>query len=206
MKEKKSFKDEEFNARRVNKDYIPDDEDRKHRGQTSSRYFLFYYREWCRRARKKAMKDDKAIMKIRTLLMETIEEHYLNNEGGVYLENIGYLCHMVVPNRKLLSYTGVGTKFLTRKKMNGFYYKHLCIPIEKKGTKYYNLDLSWLLVKKCKELMEKGVRYRFLYREVIDRTHRVKPWSLIRIWEPKFTKYVYYRMVGGKRLFRKQKE
>lgn len=152
-------------------------------GTTCSNYFYTFYREWCRRRRWIGIKDRKEAMALRVIVWHTILEHYLENEGGVYLENLGYLCHMIIPNQS------VGNKICTlngKAYRNGYRYRHVCLEIRRNRAHYFYLDLSKATMQKSREAMRRGRRYRFLYREVLASLYTNKSWRPSIIYEDKF--------------------
>ena len=45
--------------------------------------------------------DKNDILECQSLIWKVIRDRYLEDEGGVYINNIGYLCHKINPNRKI---------------------------------------------------------------------------------------------------------
>ena len=141
----------------------------------SSQDFPAFYRFFMknsRRGRKRIIKKNADILYLQSVIWKTIVEHYLNNIGGVYIDNLGYLCHRIVPRQ---SFPITRNKRIVAKiETNGYVYRHECLDFlwMKRDKKiYYHLHLSKILKKKSNELMKKGVKYKFLYREVMAKKH-----------------------------------
>lgn len=113
--------------------------------------------------RRHVISDRRDIMQCHSLIWKTIRDHYLENEGGVYINNIGYLCHVIRPVRTL--YINPVTKDINRKGTDGYKYSHECMDFMPKN-KFFHLVLQPALKKKSRNLMNSGRRYKFLYREV----------------------------------------
>lgn len=129
-------------------------------------YFVPFYRSLLKKraARyKHVLSSKEEILECQSLIWRTVAEHYIENDGGVYINNIGYLCHIICPVRKL-SICKI-TNDINRKHTDGYKYTHDCMDFLPKN-KYFHLVVQKSLRKKCHDLMNKGKRYKFLYREV----------------------------------------
>lgn len=146
----------------------------------SSKYFAFYYHRVMRGDRKKPKKgmiiDPKEILNIQNEIWKTVADHYINNDGGVYIDHIGYLCHIIVPRQSYVA----SKYFVRRQSTNGYRYKHIGLEIEKE-RRYYHLIPHPYLVLKCKKEMIKGKRYRFLYNEVVTRVDVLRMWIMKKV-------------------------
>lgn len=138
------------------------------RTRITSNHFYSFYRRMMRLYKKKKglIKDRNDLMDLQSLIWETVADHYLNNEGGVYIDNIGYLCHMMIPCKMLRVSDLFGT--LIHGSTNGYKYKHMVLCLDSDKT-YFQLDISKALQKKSNDKMSKGKRYKFLYREVMSK-------------------------------------
>lgn len=129
-------------------------------------YFLRFYRSIMSKngkRRKHTIVDKNDILECQSLIWKVIRDKYLDNEGGVYINNIGYLCHKINPNRKIYLNKLTGT--INRRGTGGYSYVHTCIDFMPRN-RYFHLYISPALNKECRLVMESGRRYKFLYREV----------------------------------------
>ena len=116
---------------------------------------------------------------ILVVIWKTIAEHYIRNEGGVYLDNIGYLCHIIRPEKKF----SIRGKLSKKRVMAGGYgYRHVCLQMEMtrlgRMRHYVSVDISGFMKKQCDAFILKGYKYKFLYRESLEwnrRRHINKP-------------------------------
>lgn len=75
--------------------------------------------------RKHTIVEKNDILECQSLIWKVIRDKYLDNEGGVYINNIGYLCHKINPNRKIYLNKLTGT--INRRGTGGYSYVHTCI-------------------------------------------------------------------------------
>lgn len=115
------------------------------------------------RRRKHYISDNKDIMECQSLIWKVIRERFEEDEGGTYINNIGYLCHVISPNRRI--YLNPVTNTINRRGTGGYLYSHTCIDFMPRN-RYFHLYIMPELVRKCRRLMNGGRRYKFLYREV----------------------------------------
>lgn len=159
------------------------------RSRIKTSYFIPYYRvfavERCR------ISDPVMVRRVVDLLWRTIKKHYVENEGGVYLDNIGYLCHIIKPERKFVLRNSVSKN---RVMTGGYGYRHVCLQMEKTvlgRMRYYaSVDLLKSLKRLCDRNNARGNKYKFFYREILEwnkgrhinkpkRFYNVKCWSKI---------------------------
>lgn len=132
------------------------------------KFISFYYHIMARYrvGIKKTVFDVKDLRKIQSEIFKTIREHYVNNDGGVYINNLGYFCHMMVPESRMA--ITPFNKTIRYEHTNGYMFKHLVLD-DRKGTgKYYSIfsDVLALVKKESNTKIKNGKRYKFLYREV----------------------------------------
>ena len=156
------------------------------RCRITSNYFYSFYREYLKSKRLKPITPREDAVRIQSLLWQVVLEHYMDNEGGVYLDNLGYLCHMIRPRRRFYYNRKFG--LINHEHTNGYSYRHFCIVIRKSVKRYFNLKLQVSITKRCRYRMNKGLRYRFLYREVNAKLYKKKGWVLKNIYKPEFLK------------------
>lgn len=111
-------------------------------------------------SKKRLIKDRMEVLRCLSIILKTIAEKYINNEGGVFISNFGYLCHIMKPERKIFI-NGL-TKEVARKSTGGYMYRHLCLdfmPVNQFFHFYFGKAI------KCKiaKFMNKGYTYKFLY-------------------------------------------
>ncbi len=129
-------------------------------------YFIPFYRSIMARRRSRhrhVISDARDIIECQSLIWKTVADHYLENEGGVYINNIGYLCHVICPVRSLSINRVTGD--INRKGTDGYKYTHCCVDFLPRN-KFFHLVVQDALKRKSRELMNAGRRYKFLYREV----------------------------------------
>lgn len=129
---------------------------------------------------RRALSDRDEILKIQALIWETVVEHYIENEGGVYIDNFGYLCHIIRPKKKFIIFRAKNE--VARMKTDGYKYDHMVfdfMPV----NKYFHVCVLPFLQKKCKMIMNKGRRYKFLYKEVCNKRHLFKGRNLPRVYK-----------------------
>lgn len=143
--------------------------------------FATFYKKFMkkRKGRKRVISDRYEICRLQSIIYKTIQEHYLNNEGGVYIDNLGYLCHRIIPHQSFVkSHFGDD---ISKLGTNGYKYRHECLDflwMKKNHRSYYHLILSGLLQKRCDRLMWDGLKYKFLYREVFAKMKLFKTKAL----------------------------
>lgn len=158
----------------------------------SSSYFVSYYRRLMRNKRRKdghkrgTLSNCTECLALLSLIWETVAEHYLQNEGGVYIDNIGYLCHMLIPNQRF----GIDpiTKDIRRINTNGYRYNHTVLDFGD-PKRFFHLTLSDYLQKKAKIVMNDGERYRFLYNEVQAKRYAIKDFHVKNVFNPEELRY-----------------
>lgn len=129
-------------------------------------YFVSFYKRMMKRkqvGKKRIISDRYKVKKLQNIIWETVLEHYIQNEGGVYIDNFGYLCHIINPKRNF------GINHLIGEVMNihtnGHRYRHVVLDFSPK-SQYYHIDLSTLTKRKSR-----NKKYKFLYREVCAKRH-----------------------------------
>lgn len=98
-------------------------------------------------------------------LFRTIADEYVNNDSGVFISNLGYLCHIIKPERKVSISKNTGG--ILRSATNGYLYRHVCLDFFPRGQFYHlSTNLSSTLKVRCKARSRKGFVYKFNFREV----------------------------------------
>ena len=117
-------------------------------------------------------KDREDIYKIQSMIWKTIREHYINNEAGLYLQNIGHLCHIVHPKIKFTHAT------VNRNALGGRKYFHICLDGFPKD-RYCQIVFNKSLKGDIREAMvDNGKRYKFLFDEIEAHKKNLKRWRL----------------------------
>ena len=132
---------------------------------TTTSFYRYYriYTKGAYKARRRVMGSPSNVSKIISLFLKLVREHYLYDEGGVYLKKLGYFCTMICPKRSRRMEIVKGNNWTDRTSTNGYYYKHLVLPV--KGESYV-FTLYDRLARQKRRLMRQGVRYKFLHREL----------------------------------------
>lgn len=110
------------------------------------------------------------VLRCLSLILKTIAERYINNEGGVFISNFGYLCHIMKPDRKL--YINAFTNDIALKHTRGYTYRHLCLdfmPV----NQFFHFYVGKALKRKITTFMKKGYTYKFLYDIVTSEKRRI---------------------------------
>lgn len=103
-----------------------------------------------------------SVSKILTTLFRVIRDHYIQNEGGVYLRCLGYFCTVIDPHRRDVAKKNNAFLIPT----NGYRYRSLVLP---DMTECFVIKLHTSLVLQKKKALGEGLRYKFLHREVRER-------------------------------------
>lgn len=100
--------------------------------------FVRYYRTMCsnhRSRRVRCILNHREVMKIQDTIWETVADMYKEKEGGVYIDNIGYFCSVMVPR------TSWGISGLTGKPLrpgtNGYLYRPVVFDFRR--HQYYHI-------------------------------------------------------------------
>ena len=113
--------------------------------------------------RKHIIPDRNELAKCQSMIWKAVRRHYLEDEGGVYIHNLGYLCHFIRCWQKF--YVNNLSRRIQRRETNGYSYLHFCydfFPI----NQFFHLYLDKKLIEESMKKMESGTKYKFLYREV----------------------------------------
>lgn len=131
--------------------------------------FIAFYRSilnQSKRGKAAMIPDRKETLRCQSLIWDVIAKSYMRNDGGVYIDNVGYFCHLVNPKRMYrVTRWKDGTVAMTRQGRDGYNYIHSCYDFKPNNT-YFRIELSARLKIYCDMYMNKGKRYKFLYREV----------------------------------------
>ena len=115
-------------------------------------------------------------------LWMTIRKHYIENEAGVYINHIGYLCHIMGPR------VNFRINLKNRKELEGRIWHHVCIDayptslnsmLSEENTRFvstqppeappFHFYFKNSVIQACRdEMVKNGKRYRFLYKEVFS--------------------------------------
>lgn len=137
-----------------------------HKSLTNNKEFYLYYREICasyKKREERAIKRESEVRSIHLEIWKVISEMYEEAEGGVYIDNLGYFCHVVNPIRSW------GVKFkgaIQRMKTNGYMYNHIVLDF-KGWTQPYHIykNIIYGLNRNMMRLTPKK-RYKFLINEI----------------------------------------
>lgn len=113
--------------------------------------------------RKHIILDRDELMKCHSMIWKAVRKHYLEDEGGVYIHNLGYLCHFIRGWQKF--YVNNLSRRIQRRETNGYSYLHFCydfFPV----NQFFHLYLDKILINNAIRKMANGTKYKFLYREV----------------------------------------
>lgn len=141
----------------------------------STHHFVSFYHKIMQRNevfKKRSISSRKRVLKALSLILETIYDRYVLNEGGVYLRNIGYLCHIMNPVRKRRLNLKTGDMY--RKFTDGYLYKHICLDFNEKGRYYHLFPFPTLNVEIRLYMRSNNKTYKFLYRIIRSEMNRKK--------------------------------
>ena len=70
------------------------------RTSIQSPYFAAYYHRLMKRKngfKKGMIRDRGEVLRLLSIIWKTVSEHYVEADAGVYVDNVGYLCHVLIP-------------------------------------------------------------------------------------------------------------
>lgn len=102
------------------------------------------------------------VLVCQSAIWRAIANNYLSNDGGVFIDHVGYLCHMIKPTRA--KHQGP-FKPKRPRKADGYKYYHFCLNLSDEHA-YFTIDLLDSLREAIEDYVERGKRYKFMYREV----------------------------------------
>lgn len=140
-----------------------------------NRKFVVYYRNLIGRSRylrRHMIARELDILKCLSLILFVIAKNYVENEGGVFLKRIGYLCHIINPKTKFREYKRTGE--ICYKRSDGFKYHHICLDNFMTDARMFHLKIQASFKRKIYKMFEEGYRYKFLYRMVLSEDRRTR--------------------------------
>lgn len=149
-------------------------------------YFWHYYTLFGNGKGRSVMASYSDFKKVIEAIWKTVRHRYIYNEGGVYIDNIGYLCHIIRPESKPGNSIRISVRNKKRKKKGGYNYRHISIPVGRSRksvlSKYIFLEPLKSIKEESEAVLLAGYRYRFLYREVIEHLRKVHTFRIKRIY------------------------
>jgi hypothetical protein len=149
--------------------YLWNEQEQTTHGQSFVDYYVDYQKQVAGMNKENCLtRDDwKIIYKIYTALWHTVARHFIENEGGVFLKSLGYLCHLAeVEVSKFKFIVGcVGKqRDIEVNNRNGHNYHKLLLTDRMNKDYYVMVDTFQRPVnQEIFRRMGQGVNYRFLY-------------------------------------------
>ena len=148
-------------------------------------YFATFYKDYAKHKKHSVLKDRKAIGDIAFKLWETVGDHFLTNEGGVYLDNIGYICHVIRTKKTYKFFNNI----VADDNADGNSYDSVVMPMRYFNRRWnFSVEISEALRKRSSEAVRDGYRYRFLYKELKSLLPGRRGWKILKKWNKKFEK------------------
>lgn len=144
----------------------------------ATNYFYSFYKRTMasRRIKKGRMISDRSkLLKLQSIIWKTVAEHYIENEGGVYLDNFGYLCHIINPKKNFSINHLIGE--VRNIHTGGYKYRHTALDFPF-FRRYYHLEIENSVKRKSRDR-----KYKFLYREVLAKRHIEKDFRIFKIFK-----------------------
>lgn len=148
-----------------------------------SREFAHYYHKMMslkKRSKERMIRDRMEVLKIEGAIMDAIQEHFIENEGGVYIEGIGMFAHITCQGRRFRRFYVTDT--ISYEKSGGYAYRHAVIDFTKRKRPYQYFMLAKRLSDDACAFTRKGFKYLFPYREVMEKrrvTKRFNPGFMV---------------------------
>ena len=155
------------------------------RTSIQSPYFAAYYHGLMKRKngfKKGMIRDRGEVLRLLSIIWKTVSEHYVEADAGVYVDNVGYLCHVLIPGQRFAVRRDLD--IVSRLGTNGYLYNHLAMDFAD-SKRYYHFVIQDSLKKKLRVKMNKGRRYRFMYNEILAKRRVFKDFQIKRVFEDK---------------------
>ena len=155
------------------------------RTSIQSPYFAAYYHRLMKRKngfKKGMIRDRGEVLRLLSIIWKTVSEHYVEADAGVYVDNVGYLCHVLIPGQRFTVRRDLD--IVSRLGTNGYLYNHLVMDFAD-SKRYYHFVIQDSLKKKLRVKMNKGRRYRFMYNEILAKRRVFKDFQIKRVFEDK---------------------
>lgn len=155
------------------------------RTSIQSPYFAAYYHRLMKRKngfKKGMIRDRGEVLRLLSIIWKTVSEHYVEADAGVYVDNVGYLCHVLIPGQRFTVRRDLD--IVSRLGTNGYLYNHLAMDFAD-SKRYYHFVIQDSLKKKLRVKMNKGRRYRFMYNEILAKRRVFKDFQIKRVFEDK---------------------
>ena len=107
----------------------------------NNKEFEKYYEEYIRKRKipkERILSNKDDLRKIHNELWKTVQELYVESEGGIYIDNIGYFCHVIQPKRKW-RISGL-TNRPEMPRTNGYRYRHMVIELHDSRNGLYMIN------------------------------------------------------------------
>lgn len=148
-------------------------------------YFVTYYKDYARHKKHSVLEDRVAVSRILCELWKTVGDHFLTNEGGVYLDNIGYICHVIRPRKRYGSFNNG----IADNNADGNNYDSTVMPMRYFNRRWnFTVEVSEALRTASSNAVKEGYRYRFLYKELKSLLPGRRGWKILKKWNKNFEK------------------
>lgn len=137
---------------------------------SNQKFFQYYKKLYKHRKQNKenTIRTRTELLEVNSAIWNAIREDYIDNEGGVFINGMGYFCHVIAPNYRFRISNLTGK--LMYPNTGGYRYRHTMLnDLPKSQSKvFFHMmhDMKKSVQNKCKELMNKGRRYKFCFNEI----------------------------------------
>lgn len=148
-------------------------------------YFVTFYKDYVKYKRHSVITDRKDVANILCELWKTVGDHFLTNEGGVYLDNIGYICHVIHTKKRYKYFDNE----VMENNSDGNRYDCAIIPFRYFNRRWnFSVEVSMALRQSSHKIVKDGYRYRFLYKELKSLLPGRRGWKILKKWNKNFEK------------------
>lgn len=146
--------------------------------------FVDFYRTIMGRKKNTTKRQIRGMREIHVVHREIWREIYksfVEVEGGVYIDGIGYFCHIMNPRRKwrLNSLTKLPRKHRT----NGYRYNHILLNVTRSNQYYCMYKYLTDDLKKKLNILTPSKRYKFRLREVKSHINCSKRRKIVSLYK-----------------------
>lgn len=136
-----------------------------------------------RKTQKRQIKSTTDLNKMHRDIWDAVRILYEESEGGVYINNFGYFCHVIKPHRKW-KISGL-TKAPIKASTNGYPFRHVLLEVGYKN-RYYHVfrSISTRLRKRLDKLISEK-RYKLRLNEVISYKNCTKRKNIVSLYKKK---------------------
>lgn len=136
-----------------------------------------------KRTAKRKIKSKRDLNLIHSAIWSTITRLYEESEGGVYIENVGYFCHVIKTHRKWV--VNPLTDAPTRPRTNGYPYRHVVLDMGKQRRCYHIFRSIQTHLRKKLGRLSPEKRYKLRFNEVVSYINCTKKRKVVSLYKKK---------------------